>query len=59
MTERATGDILRIPKDGGKAKRVMSVPGVDGNAGEGGLLGLVLLSRLQAGPARVRLSDDP
>ena len=41
VTERATGDILRIPKDGGKAKRVMSVPGVDGN-GEGGLLGLVL-----------------
>ena len=42
VTERATGDILRIPKDGGKAKRVMSVPGVDGNAGEGGLLGLAL-----------------
>ena len=42
VTERATGDILRIPKGGGKAKRVMSVPGVDRNAGEGGLLGLAL-----------------
>lgn len=42
VTERATGDILRIPKSGGKAKRVMSVPGVDPNAGEGGLLGLAL-----------------
>lgn len=42
VSERSSGDILRIPKDGGRAKRVMRVPGVDGNAGEGGLLGIAL-----------------
>ena len=42
VSERSSGDILRIPKDGGRAKRVMRVPGVDRNAGEGGLLGIAL-----------------
>ena len=42
VTERSSGDIFRIRKDGGPPKRVMTVPGVDPNAGEGGLLGLAL-----------------
>jgi len=42
VTERSSGEILRIPANGGQAKRVMKVPGVDPNAGEGGLLGLAL-----------------
>ena len=42
VAERTTGDVVRIPKDGGTAKKVMAVPGVDTDAGEGGLLGLAL-----------------
>jgi glucose/arabinose dehydrogenase len=39
VAERTTGRILRIPP-GGKPRVAMTVPGVDVNAGEGGLLGL-------------------
>lgn len=42
MTERSSGRISKIPKKGGEAKTVMTVPGVDPNAGEGGLLGLAI-----------------
>ena len=42
VSERTTGRILRIPKNGGRAKVVMRVPGVDTDAGEGGLLGLAV-----------------
>jgi glucose/arabinose dehydrogenase len=42
VAERTTGRILRIPKSGGKPRLAMSVPGVDTNAGEGGLLGLAV-----------------
>jgi glucose/arabinose dehydrogenase len=40
VAERTTARILRIPAEGGRAERVMTVPGVARNAGEGGLLGL-------------------
>jgi glucose/arabinose dehydrogenase len=39
--ERPTGEIVRIPKGGGRARVVMRVPGVSAN-GEGGLLGLAV-----------------
>jgi glucose/arabinose dehydrogenase len=42
VAERTTARILRIPKGGGKPKLAMKVPGVDVNAGEGGLLGLAV-----------------
>ena len=42
MSERTTARILRIPAGGGSPKRVMTVPGVARNAGEGGLLGLAV-----------------
>ena len=42
VSERTTGRILRIPAAGGPAQPVMQVPGVDTNAGEGGLLGLAV-----------------
>jgi glucose/arabinose dehydrogenase len=42
VSERTTGRILRIPHDGGKPRLAMKVPGVDLNAGEGGLLGLAV-----------------
>lgn len=42
VSERTTGRILRIPRDGGTPRRAMTVPGVDTNAGEGGLLGLAV-----------------
>jgi glucose/arabinose dehydrogenase len=42
VSERTTGKILRIPKGGGKPRTAMRVPGVDTNAGEGGLLGLAV-----------------
>jgi glucose/arabinose dehydrogenase len=41
VSERTTGKILRIPRDGGAAKTAMTVPGVNFD-GEGGLLGLAL-----------------
>ena len=46
--ERTTGRILRIPAAGGRAQPVMQVPGVDTNAGEGGLLGLAVSPRYAA-----------
>ncbi|MGI8624672.1 MAG: PQQ-dependent sugar dehydrogenase [Solirubrobacteraceae bacterium] len=42
VAERTTGKILRVPRDGGSKRTVMRVPGVDTNAGEGGLLGLAV-----------------
>jgi glucose/arabinose dehydrogenase len=42
VSERTTGRILRIPKAGGKPRVAMTVPGVNVNAGEGGLLGLAV-----------------
>jgi glucose/arabinose dehydrogenase len=42
VSERTTGRIVRIPAAGGPAQPVMQVPGVDTNAGEGGLLGLAI-----------------
>lgn len=42
VTERSTARILRVPEEGGRARNVMKVPGVDPSAGEGGLLGLAL-----------------
>ena len=46
VAERTTGRILRIPREGGgKPRRSRRVPGVDTNAGEGGLLGLAVSPR--------------
>src|SRR5215210_6258577 len=42
VSERTTARILRVPARGGAAQEVMRVPGVDTNAGEGGLLGLAV-----------------
>lgn len=42
VSERTTGRILRIAKNGGPAKVAMHVPGVNTDAGEGGLLGLAV-----------------
>jgi glucose/arabinose dehydrogenase len=42
VSERTTARILRVPAAGGPAQEVMRVPGVDTNAGEGGLLGLAV-----------------
>src|SRR5262249_49942568 len=42
VSERTTGRIVRVPAAGGAVQPVMQVPGVDTNAGEGGLLGLAL-----------------
>ena len=38
----STGRILRIPPGGGSTRVVQTIPGVDTNAGEGGLLGLAV-----------------
>jgi glucose/arabinose dehydrogenase len=45
VSERSTGRIYRVPRSGGKAKRVMRVPKVDRDAGEGGLLGIAVSPR--------------
>jgi glucose/arabinose dehydrogenase len=42
VSERTTGRILRVSADGRRKRVVMRVPGVDTNAGEGGLLGLAV-----------------
>jgi glucose/arabinose dehydrogenase len=42
VAERTTGKIIRIARPGGRKKVVMKVPGVDTEAGEGGLLGLAV-----------------
>ena len=42
VSERSTGRILRIPRRGGSAKRVMRITGLDPTGIEGGLLGLAV-----------------
>ena len=42
VSERTTARILRVPAGGGRAEEVMTVPGVNTEAGEGGLLGLAV-----------------
>jgi glucose/arabinose dehydrogenase len=42
VSERATGRIKRISKGGGRARTVMTIPGVAKNFGEGGLLGIAV-----------------
>ena len=42
VTQRSRATISKIARRGGRARKVMSVPGVDRNAGEGGLLGLAV-----------------
>ncbi len=42
VAERTTGKIIRVARPGGRKKVVMQVPGVDTQAGEGGLLGLAV-----------------
>src|SRR4051795_829109 len=42
VSERTTGRILRIPHGGGRPHVAMRVPGVEVDAGEGGLLGLAV-----------------
>jgi glucose/arabinose dehydrogenase len=42
VSERTTARILRVPARGGAPREVMRVPGVDTEAGEGGLLGLAV-----------------
>jgi glucose/arabinose dehydrogenase len=45
VSERTTGRILRISRDGRRRRAVMRMPGVDTNSGEGGLLGLAVSPR--------------
>ena len=45
VSERITGRIWRISRDGSPKRTVMRVPGVDTQSGEGGLLGLALSPR--------------
>ena len=45
VAERDTGRIKRIPAGGGRPGTVMRVPGVNTDAGEGGLLGLAVSPR--------------
>ncbi len=42
IAERATARILRLDAQGGEPEELMTVPGVDTEAGEGGLLGLAV-----------------
>jgi glucose/arabinose dehydrogenase len=42
VSERTTGDIVRIPAGGGTPQTVMHLPEVDVDAGEGGLLGIAV-----------------
>jgi glucose/arabinose dehydrogenase len=42
VAERTTGRIIRIARPGGRKRVAMRIPGVDTNAGEGGLLGLAV-----------------
>ena len=42
VSERATGRIKRIPKNGGTPRTVKTIPGVAKNFGEGGLLGIAV-----------------
>jgi glucose/arabinose dehydrogenase len=45
VSERTTGRIWRISSNGSSKRLVMRVPGVDTDAGEGGLLGLAMSPR--------------
>lgn len=45
ISERGSNKILKRPPGGGKLRPVMTLPGVDTNAGEGGLLGLAVSPR--------------
>jgi glucose/arabinose dehydrogenase len=45
VSERSTGKIKRIPRGGGTARTVMTIPGVAKDFGEGGLLGLAVSPR--------------
>ena len=47
IAERTTASILRLDADGGEPEEVMTVPGVDTEAGEGGLLGLAVSPRYE------------
>ena len=42
VSERTTARILRVPAGGGKPREVLRVPGVQTDAGEGGLLGIAV-----------------
>ena len=42
VAERTTGRIIRISRPGGRKRVAMRIPGVDTDAGEGGLLGLTV-----------------
>jgi glucose/arabinose dehydrogenase len=42
VSERTTGDIVRIPAGGGTPQTVMHLPEADVDAGEGGLLGIAV-----------------
>ena len=42
VSERTTARILRVPAGGGEAREVLRVPGVQTDAGEGGLLGIAV-----------------
>jgi glucose/arabinose dehydrogenase len=42
VSERTTGRILRVSRDGRRRRVVIRMPGVDTNSGEGGLLGLAV-----------------
>jgi len=42
VAERTTGRIIRISRPGGRKRVAMRIPGVDTDAGEGGLLGLAV-----------------
>jgi glucose/arabinose dehydrogenase len=42
VSERTTGRILRLGRDGGRVRARFRIPGVDTQAGEGGLLGIAV-----------------
>ncbi|MDQ3760098.1 MAG: PQQ-dependent sugar dehydrogenase [Actinomycetota bacterium] len=47
IAERTTARILRLDASGGEPEEAMTVPGVDTDAGEGGLLGLAVSPRYE------------
>lgn len=47
IAERTTARILRLDASGGEPEEAMTVPGVDTEAGEGGLLGLAVSPRYE------------